>query len=63
MRKRKGKAIGKESGRVPLRINQQGRKEDIAQKLDYPTVLRGRKSRYFMPISPMRKRQRISEIN
>lgn len=55
MRKRKGKAIGKELG-----INQQGRKEDIAQKLDYPTVLRGRKSRYFMPISPMRKRQRIS---
>lgn len=58
MRKRKSKAIGKELG-----INQQGRKEDIAQNLDYPTVLRGRKSRYFMPISPMRKRQRISEIN
>ena len=37
---------------LPLRITQRGRGECIALTLNDLTVLGGRKSRYYMPISP-----------
>lgn len=63
LRRHEGKAREGIRKGLAFRITQRGRGEGIALTLNDPTVLGGRKSRYYMPISPRRRRQRIREVS